>query len=82
MSNFVLEKNKVNNVVLTLSERSQLLNPWFLIVFTNKFSTSDVIRSCSLQNGVSFNIRYDLLIIEEKASPDPLSGEVRLIEGE
>lgn len=82
MSNFVLYKNQVNNVVLTLSERSQLLNPWFLIVFTNKFYTSDVVQSCSLQNGVAPNIRYDLLIIEEKISPNALIGEISLIEGE
>jgi hypothetical protein len=81
MSNFVLNKNQVNNFVLTLSERSQLINPWFLIAFQNKFSTSEVLAFCSLQNGVS-NIRYDLLVIEEKVSPDPLNGEVFLIEGE
>jgi hypothetical protein len=81
MSNFVLNKSSVNNVVVTLSERSRLISPYFLIVFKNKFSTSDVLKSCSLQSSSSNN-RYDLLVIEEKTAPDPLVGEVLLIAGE
>lgn len=81
MSNFIINKGTVNNVVVTVSERSQLLDPYFLIVFTNKFSTSEVTALCSLQSSFSNN-RYDLFEIEEKAAPDPLSGEVYLLEGE
>jgi len=81
MSNFVLDKSTVNNVVVTVSERSRLTDPFFLVVFSNKFSTSEVLKSCSLKSDFS-NPRYDLFIIEEKTDPDPLSGEVYLIEGE
>jgi hypothetical protein len=82
MSNFVLNKNQINNVVVTVSERSQLLDPYFLIVFRNKFSTEDVETKCSLRNGVAFNMRYDLFVIHEKVAPVALNGEVHLIEGE
>lgn len=82
MSNFILNKNQINNVVLTLSERSHIVDPFYLIVFTNKFDTSEVTAVCSLQNGVLTNIRYDLLTIEEKTNPNALNGEVHLIEGE
>lgn len=82
MSNFVLNKGQVNNVALTLSERSQITSPWFLIVFENKFSTDSDTVKCSMKNGVAPNSRYDLLVIEEKTSPNPLNGEVYLISGE
>jgi len=82
MSNFVIEKNTVNNIVLTLSERSQLVDPYYLIVFKSKFSTEDVYKYCSVQNQVSSNIRYDLVVITEQTNPVALDGEVYLIEGE
>ena len=82
MSNFVIEKNTVNNIVLTLSERSQLVDPYYLIVFKSKFSTDDVYKYCSVQNQVSSNIRYDLVVITEQTNPVALDGEVYLIEGE
>ena len=82
MSNFVIEKNTVNNIVLTLSERSQLVDPYYLIVFKSKFSTEDVYKYCSVQNQVSSNIRYDLVVITEQSNPVALDGEVYLIEGE
>jgi len=82
MSNFVIEKNTVNNIVLTLSERSQLVDPYYLIVFKSKFSTEDVYKYCSVQNQVASNIRYDLVVITEQTNPVALDGEVYLIEGE
>ena len=82
MSNFVIEKNTVNNIVLTLSERSQLVDPYYLIVFKSKFSTEDDYKYCSVQNQVSSNIRYDLVVITEQTNPVALDGEVYLIEGE
>lgn len=81
MGNFVIQKGELNNVVLTLSEMSRVSNPWFLFVFKNKFSTQEVTAVCSVQS-VGTTIRYDLLEINEKSNPDPLLGEVYLIEGE
>ena len=80
MSNFVIEKNTVNNICVTLSERSQLLDPYYLIVFTNKFDLDGSTVSCSLQ--ATSNIRYDLIVITETTNADGLAGEVYLIEGE
>jgi hypothetical protein len=80
MSNFVIEKNTVNNICVTLSERSQLLDPYYLIVFTNKFDLDGATVSCSLQ--ATSNIRYDLIVITETINPDGFQGEVYLIEGE
>jgi hypothetical protein len=80
MSNFVIEKNTVNNICVTLSERSQLLDPYYLIVFTNKFDLDGSSVSCSLQ--ATSNIRYDLIVITETTNPDAFQGEVYLIEGE
>jgi hypothetical protein len=82
MSNFVLEKNTINNVVVTVSERSQLANPYFLIVFTNKFAVQETTAVCSVQNQAVSNPRYDLFVISETSPADNLSGEVYLIEGE
>lgn len=33
-----IEKNKVNNFVLTLTEKSRLFNPEYLFVFTNEYN--------------------------------------------
>jgi len=82
MSNFVIEKNTINNIVVTVSERSQIVDPYFLVVFTNKFDLEGETKVCSMQNGVTLNVRYDLLVISETTSPNPLQGEVYHIEGE
>lgn len=82
MANFVIRKNQVNNIPLTLRERSQLVNPYYLIVFENNFSTSSVLKYASVLNQAPSNIRYDLVVIEEKANPDALLGEVRMLVGE
>ena len=79
MSNFVINKGQLNNVVVTVSERSRLVNPFFLFELVNKFSGTQTF--CSLQLSAS-NIRYDLFQITETAAPNNLDGEVSLIEGE
>ena len=81
MSNFIINKNALNSVALTLSERSRLVSPYFLFVFTNKFSVKPVIAKCVVQSSFT-NVRFDLIQIREKSNPDPLAGEVFLIEGE
>jgi hypothetical protein len=80
MANFVIRKNQINNVVLTLRERSKLVNPYYLIEYTHKFSNT--IKYASFLNQASINIRYDLLVMVEGAMPEPLDGEIQLIEGE
>lgn len=82
MSNFVLEKDIVNRVVLTLAERSQLIDPYYLIVFTGKFSTELDVKVVSVTDATTPNQRYNLVEIIETTNPDPLLGEVFLIEGQ
>ena len=81
MSNIVINKGTVNGVVATLSERSKLINPFYLFVFTSKFSTSKDEKKTSVQSSFS-NSRYDLLLIEEINQPDALQGQIYLLEGE
>lgn len=76
MSNFVINKNQLNNCCVTVSERSELVAPYFLVVFSSKFDTDGDTRSVSVQNSAPTNIRYDLLEITETTDPDPLSAEV------
>lgn len=82
MSNFVINKDSVNRVVLTLKERSQLIDPFYLIVFESKFSTAKDEKVVSVTDYSTPNIRYNLVEITEKANPVPLNGEVFLIEGQ
>lgn len=82
MSNIVIRKNQVNNLALTLRERSQFVDAYYLFEFINSFSTTPLKRYCSAQNQASLNIRYDLIQISEQANPNGLEGQVRLKEGE
>ena len=82
MSNFVIKKGEVNRVVLTLKERSKLIDPFYLIVFSSKFSTKADNKVVSVTDFTSPNIRYNLVEITEKSNPIALNGEVFLIEGQ
>lgn len=82
MSNIVLKKNFTNRIVTTVGERSQLVEPYYLIVFSSKFSTDEVTTVTSVTDGAPYNIRYNLFEIIEKTSPNQLLGEVHLIVGE
>jgi hypothetical protein len=82
MSNVVLNKGELNRVVVTVSERSQLLDPYYLIVFTSKFSMDDVTTVTSVQDVSPATIRYNLFEITEQTAPNALLGQVHLIEGE
>lgn len=79
MSNFVINKGQLNNCALTLQERSKLIDPYFLIVFTSKYDTDGSVTYTSLKASAS-NPRYDLLEITETASPNQLNGEVYFME--
>lgn len=58
------------------------MDPYFLVVFTSKFDDGAAQRVCSVQNQAASNIRFDLIVITETTNPNPLFGEVYLIEGE
>lgn len=82
MSNIVINKGELNRVVATVSERSKLVDPYYLFVFTSKFSMDDVTTVTSVLDVSSYPIRFNLFEITEQATPDPLLGQVHLIEGE
>lgn len=82
MANFIIRKNQINNVGLTLRERSQFVEPFFLFVFSQKFATHEVLKFASVQNQASYNIRMDLVVFEDKLNPDTLVGEIDLDLGE
>jgi len=79
MSNFVINKGQGNNVVVTVSERSRLTDPFFLFVFNSKFAGNTEV--CSLKASAS-NVRYNLFQITETTAPDNTAGEVELFKGE
>jgi len=82
MSNIVLNKGGLNRIVTTVSERSTLLDPFYLIVFTSKFAMDDVTTVTSVTDSAPTNIRYNLFEITEQSTPDPLLAQVYLVEGE
>lgn len=82
MSNVCITKGIINRVVVTVGERSQLIDPYYLIKFTSKFSTEETTTVTSVVDIAPNNIRYNLIEISEKTNPNPLNGEVYLISGE
>lgn len=81
MANIVIEKNKVNNLVVTINERVTLSDPFFLIKLISKFNSSQE-RIFYVDNISNNKIRYDEFVVEEKQNPDYSSGEVDLFTGE
>lgn len=79
MANIIIEKGKVNEVILSLN-RSTLTNPYYLFVFKSDFR-NDIIKKCSLKYNF-INNRYILFNIEEKQNGDNLLGELELFTGQ
>lgn len=75
----VLQKNQVNEIVIEVSERATLSNPFYLFEFVNKHTKQRVF--CICVNESESIERYDLFNIEDKADPDPEAGEVNLASG-
>ena len=82
MANIVIYQNTVNNIVVSLSERSQLIDPYYLFRFKRNINTSDEFAVCVVQNTSAHPERYDLVVITETSNPTPLDGEVELELGE
>ena len=63
-----IKKNQLNPVVLTLSESSQLANPYFLFEFIQEFNTeSNPIYFTTTDDSLS-QLRYNLFNINETTS--------------
>jgi hypothetical protein len=76
----LLEPNKQNKVALTLSETATLAQPTFLFELQSK-QTKEVFTFIA-QDGSQYPYRYNLFLIEVKANPNPLQGEVDLTIGD
>ena len=81
MSNFVLEKNKINTIALTLRERQLLVSPYYLFEFKSRF-INDEYRYCNADNISPITMRIDIFSLEEKQNPINADGEIELNEGQ
>jgi hypothetical protein len=71
-----INKGEINKVVLTLSERTTIVDATYLFTFIN--DQSDVIKSFIAED-ISLNkIRYNQFAIEENAVEDLVNGVVSL----
>jgi hypothetical protein len=61
-----LDKNTSNTVVLTLTERSKLINPTYVFRFVNALEKNEVIFNA--EDLSNFNCRYNLFNIVESGS--------------
>lgn len=68
--------SQTNILVLTLTEKVTLEEPFFLFVFTNEQTRHK--SYCVAADESEFRQRYNKFIITESDSPDPLNGEVTL----
>lgn len=72
-------RNQTNNVVFTLTEKTTLSAPYFLISFNN-LATNEFIYAICPDTSTQTD-RYNLLTIIESTTQIPLSGQIKLIEG-
>jgi len=71
-----INKGEINKVVLTLSERTTILDATYLFTFIN--DQSDVIKSFIAEDISVNKIRYNQFAIEENAVENLLNGVVSL----
>jgi len=69
-------KNSTNNVIVTLTENSTVVNPIYLFIFTNQ--TSNVPYYFISTDSSNYKTRYNKFSIKEKTSANTLNGEVTL----
>jgi len=74
-----INKNAINDIVVTVTEKTTIDNPIYLFEFFNK-ETKDF--SYCISENTSTQDRYDSFSIEDTNTPDPLMGQVNLTTGE
>ena len=72
-------RGQSNSVVFTLTEKTTLSSPYFLVVFNNLATNELVYAICP--DTSTRTTRYNLLTIIESNTSIPLSGQVKLVEG-
>lgn len=75
----VIYKNTQNSLSFTGFEKGVLINPYYLFEFIKDDSKT---KTYCVGVDVSVNkVKYNLCVIEDKTSPNPLNGEVNLLDG-
>ena len=72
-------RGQSNGVVFTLTEKTTLSSPYFLVVFNNLATNEHIYAICP--DTSTQTTRYNLLTIIESNTSIPLSGQVKLVEG-
>jgi len=72
-------RGQSNGVVFTLTEKTTLSSPYFLVVFNN-LATNELVYAICPDTSTQ-TTRYNLLTIIESNTSIPLSGQVKLVEG-
>ena len=76
---FVINKSASNDIILTLTEKSLLVNPTYLFEFENEqYHTFTYCIGTDLSTELQ---RYNEFTIIEQTTPNPLLGQINLIEG-
>ena len=60
-----IQKNSSNNVILTLSEKSTLSNPYYMFVFQNEYEINSPGVTFSTDDISSYQNRYNQFVIVE-----------------
>jgi len=68
-----------NSVPVTLTEKTTLASPYYLVVFNN-LATNELVYAICPDTSTQ-TTRYNLLTIIESNTSIPLSGQVKLVEG-
>ena len=77
ISMVVITKGQANTVTVTLKEKTTITNAYYLWEFISKASGEK--KYCIQPTDLSqYKDRYNQFIITEKASPNPIAGEVTL----
>jgi hypothetical protein len=71
----VIEKNSYNLIALTLSEKSTVVNPYYLFVFNNEANGMEKIFTCP---HITSNQRYQSFEILETPAENLLNGSIYL----
>lgn len=74
-----ITRGQSNNIVVTLTEKTTLSAPYFLVEFNNLATNEYIYAICP--DTSTQTTRYNLLTLIESSTQIPLSGQVKLIEG-
>lgn len=81
MANLIINKDTVNDLVVTVSERITLSSPFYLFVLQSKFNSTEY-RYFNAVNISNNKIRYDEFLVTETTGASYSNAEVDLFTGE